>query len=440
MGTTRAPVEILERARRGGELAPAEIAALTGFWVDGIASDTQMAAWCASPAAEAAGPGIARAICRVLVASGKRLSPSSLGPTADKHSSGGVGDTTSLVAVPVAAALGATILKLSGEGREHFGGTLTKLAAVPGMHTGLDARGMLRAARDGGAVVAGGPESPAPAVARLEGLLGDIGGVGAPALHAAMAAARAIATGATGTVVHMTFGAGGAFGGRDAAVRGAEMAADLIAAAGGTARPCVSAVHHPLGPCVGNALELAAAAAVLRGEAMGDLGTAACALAGAMAEAGGVLADGEGATAAAEALGSGRALASAERWVAGQGADPAVWTDEERRAAAPLSIPVTADRDGFLSAIDPRSVGFTARMLGAGRLHPSQGVDYAVGVEMSAQVGDPVGNGEVLAHVHARDAGLGERAVSDVRDALRVTDAAPPQRSAAIEWLRVAHA
>ncbi len=425
MVTTRAPVEILERARRAGDLEPAEIAALTRFWVDGIATDTQMAAWCAGPAAAAAGPPVARAICRVLVGSGRRLSPASLGATADKQSSGGVGDATSLVAVPLAAALGATVLKLSGDGREHLGGTLTKLGAIPGMDVGLDARGLLRAARDGGAVIAGGKTAPAPAVARLEALLGDIGGVGAPAVLAAMTAARALATGSSGVVVHMTHGPGGVFATPAEATRAADMARTLIEAAGGRVRAAVSAVEAPLGPTVGNALEVSAAAAVLRGEAGGDLRAVACALAGAMLETAGVCAPEAGATAAGDALDDGRGLEAAERWVAGQGGDPAVWTDPERVATTPLTLPVSASRSGAVTSLDPRAIGLAVRMLGAGRLHANQGVDYAVGAELLVRPGDDVAAGEVVARVHARDPGLGERAVGQIAAAVSIDEGSP---------------
>ena len=440
MGTPRAPLEILERARGAGDPEPAEVGALTRYWVEGIATDAQMAAWCASPAAAAAGVGVARAIGRELVASGRRLDPAALGPTADAQTTGAVGDAAGILAIPVAVAAGARVLHVAADGAGHIGGARTALGAIPGLDVALDPRAALRAARDAGAVVTGGPAGPAPAAARLEILLGEIGGSASPAVSAAILAARALAAGAAGAVVRASWGGGGTFATRESAGRCAAMARDVISSAGATARAGVLAAQGPLGPAVGNALEIAAVGAVLRGDGHDDLAEGACAIAGGMLEAAGLEDEGAGVAAAQRTLADGRALAAAERWIAGQGGDPAVWTDASRLAQAPLELPVSARADGTIAAIDAGVLGRVARMLGAGRLHASQGVDYAAGIRLAAWTGELVAVGDPVAYVHARDRGLGEDAVAAVAAAVRVEGRSAPAPREAVEWLEAARA
>ncbi|MEW6583306.1 MAG: hypothetical protein AB1416_11160, partial [Actinomycetota bacterium] len=142
----------------------------------------------------------------------------------------------------------------------------------------------------------------------------------------------------------------------------------------------------------------------------------------------GAVAAGEGRSAAAGALDDGRALAAAERWVEAQGGDPAAWSQPERLPPAPLRLPVPAAATGWVAALDALAVGQAARWLGAGRMHPVQSVDPAVGIELAAKVGDAAEEGEPVAWVHARDAATGERAVAMVAAAARIEEGrvAPP--------------
>lgn len=426
-------MEILERARHGQALDPADIGVLAGFWIDGIATDTQMAAWCTSPAAVNAGLDVARELSGALLSSGRRLEPSSLGPTVDLQMTGGVGDASMLVAVPVAAALGAVPLVLAGGEREHFGAALTKLGAVPGFSADLDARGVLRSVRDGGAVIAGAGPELVPAAARLDRLLASVGGSDSPALVAAQMTARSLAAGVGSSVIVTSYGPGGAFTERGAARACAEMITSLLTERGRRVRWCTSACASPLGPAVGTALEIAAAGAVLRGEARGEMSLAACEMAGVMAEAAGAMPEGEGVRAASEALADGQALAAAEKWIEAQGGDATVWTDVSRVAQAPHEIAVAPPSGGVLTGIDARAVGLAVRSLGAGRLHESQGIDFSVGVTLHADRGSTVALGDEIARVHSRDPGLGDAAAAAVAAAVSI-DGPDPTTLAQREW------
>ena len=176
----------------------------------------------------------------------------------------------------------------------------------------------------------------------------------------------------------------------------------------------------PLGLMIGTALEVHGAAEVLRGGGATDLRGHAIELAGLLAEAAGVAESGSGRALATAALDDGRALGSAERWVQAQRGDPKVWTDPLPTVVAPVLLSVPAPSDGVVGALDGRAVAEAARWVGAARMHPAQVIDHAVGIVLVAKVGDHVIRDEPVAFVHARNQGLGERAVERIEAAIRV--------------------
>jgi pyrimidine-nucleoside phosphorylase len=425
---TLAPLEVIERTRRGDEVDPDSVEALVRSWIDGDASDAQMAAWCMAVCLRGLGPQATAALTRALIASGDRLELGSLGVTGDKHSTGGVGDATTLVVAPLAAALGVRVAKMSGRGLGHTGGTIDKLEAIPGFRTQLGLEAFVRQVRDVGVAVVGQDERLVPAEKRLYALRDQTATVAGPALIASSVMSKKIACGAAVVALDVKVGRGAFFADVEAGRSAAEAMVALGAAWGRRVRYLLSSMEQPLGSMVGNALEVEGAGDVLRGEGAADLRELSVSLAALVAEAAGAVAAGEGRAAAERALASGEALEMAERWAEAQGGDPAVWTEPERLPRAPLQLPVAAGRDGGVAALDALGVGEAARWLGAGRLHPDQMVDPAVGVQLLAKIGDPAAAGEPLAIVHARDRALGERAVAAVLAAYRVEDgpAAPP--------------
>jgi pyrimidine-nucleoside phosphorylase/thymidine phosphorylase len=423
-----APLEVIERTRRGEELDPASVESLVRAWIDGDASDAQMAAWCMAVSLQGLAPEATAALTRALIASGDRLELGSLGATGDKHSTGGVGDAATLVVAPLAAALGVRVAKMSGRGLGHTGGTLDKLESIPGFRTALGLERFVRQVRDLGVAVVGQDDRLVPAEKRLYALRDQTATVEAPALIASSVMSKKIACGAGAIVLDVKVGRGAFFADVESARAAAEAMSALGAAWGRRVRYVLSSMEQPLGRMVGNALEVEGAGAVLRGEGAADLRELSVLLAGLLGEAAGVAAAGEGGGAAARALDGGEALEMAEHWTAAQDGDPAVWSEPDRLPRAPLRVPVLAPNDGAVSSLDARGIGEAARWLGAGRLHPEQVIDPAVGVELLAKVGSPAGAGEPLAIVHARDRALGERAAAMVLAAYRVDGdgAAPP--------------
>lgn len=405
-----APVEVIERSRRGDDVDAGSVAAFVRSWLDGTASDAQMAAWCMVACLRGLSEEHTRALTDALIASGDRLELARFGHTGDRHSTGGVGDTTTLVAAPLAAALGVRVAKMSGRGLAHTGGTVDKLEAIPGFRTDLPVDRFVRQVRDTGIAVIAQTARLVPGDRRLYALRDATGTVPAAGLIAASVMSKKLAGGAEAISLDVKAGRGAFFADAAEARAGAGLMAALAGPWGRRVRWIVSAMDQPLGRSVGNALEVREAADALRGGGPPDLRELAVAVAADLAEAAGAVAEGEGAERAERALDDGSALACAERWVEAQDGDPAVWTDPGALPRAPVVVDVPAPADGWVSGLDARGLGEAARWLGAGRLHPDQSVDPVAGLELLAKVGDPLVAGEPMAMVHARDAWAAERA------------------------------
>lgn len=424
-----APLELLERTRRGEAVDAESVTAFVQSWMDGLVGDPQMAAWCMAVCIRGLDMPATQALTAAMIASGDRLELAKFGPTGDKHSTGGVGDAISLVVAPLSAALGVKVAKMSGRGLGHTGGTLDKLESIPGMRIDLDLTDFVRQLRDVGVVVVGANERLVPADKRLYALRDQTATVQNPSLIASSIMSKKIAGGAQAIVLDVKVGSGAFFEDVASAREAAQIMVALGEPWGRTVRYIISSMEEPLGRMVGNALEVAGAAEVLRGGGADDLRELSIRITGALAEAAGVVPAGEGMAAASEALASGSALRKAEQWVEAQGGDPAVWTDTTRLPAAPITLQVPAPADGYVSRLDAREVGEAARWLGAGRLHPSQQVDPAVGIELLAKIGDGVSAGAPMAVVHCRDQEIGARAVEMIAAACSTSheDVARPE-------------
>lgn len=417
-----APVEVLERSRRREPVDADSVEAFVRSWLRGDSADAMMAAWCMSACLRGMDDGWPEAVTRALVASGDRLELAALGPVGDIGSTGAVGDTVPLVAAPLAASLGVLVATMADHGVGHIGGTIDKLESIAGFEADLSLASFVRQARDVGIVVAAPIERLAPGDRRLSALRDATGTVPAAGLVAASMMATRIAGGAGALALQVGCGDGGPLGSRADADEAAGVMAAMAAFWGRRIRWTVADVDQPLGRAVGNALEVAEAADVLRGSGPADVRELAVRMAGDLAEAAGVAPRGGGRGRAAAALDDGSALAAAERWVEAQGGDPDVWTDPGALPLAPLRIDVEAPRAGVVAAVGARAVGEVARWLGAGRLHPMQAIDPVAGLEVLVRTGDRVEEGEPLAVVHAREDGAGARARDMAEAAFAIGD------------------
>jgi pyrimidine-nucleoside phosphorylase len=347
-----------------------------------------------------------------------------IGYAVDKHSSGGVGDKTTLVVLPLVAACGVAVAKMSGRGLGFSGGTLDKLESIAGMRVDLSADEFMRLARENRMVLAGQSLRLAPADGRLYALRDVTGTVASLPLIASSIMSKKIAAGANGIVLDVKLGRGAFMPTLEDARALATMMAEIGQDAGRDVIAVLSDMNQPLGEAVGNALEVAEAIAVLAGGGPADLRAHSFAIADDM-----LLLAGEGTrwtdpderrSALDDALNSGRALDAFKRLIAAQGGDTRMIDDPSRLPTAAIEETVTAPDSGVIAHVDALGVARAAMRLGAGREQKGDPIDWAVGVRVHAKVGDAVAAGAPLATVHANRAETVADAVGLLRAAFEI--------------------
>jgi pyrimidine-nucleoside phosphorylase len=419
---------LIERKRDGGVLAPGEWRELLTAYVAGRVPDYQMSAMCMAVVWRGLAPEELGALTDAMLASGAQLAWDGIDrPVVDKHSTGGVGDKTSLVLAPMLAASGVAVPMISGRGLGHTGGTLDKLEAIPGFRTSLTLPEATAQVRRIGAAMLGQTDEICPADRKLYALRDVTGTVASVPLIAASIMSKKLAEGLDALVLDVKRGSG-AFLADDARAIG--LARTMIAlgeAAGCRTVAVVTAMDRPLGFACGNALEVEEAIAALRGEGPPDLMAVTRALGAELLCAAGAVAD----VAAAEvrlteALRSGAALERFRRIVEAQGGNPAVVDDPAALPQAPCRAVYEAPVSGVVMTVAPRPIGHGVIALGGGRTRLEDDVDPAVGFVITVKPGQRVDRDEPLATIHARDeAGLvaGRRALDE---AITIGDAAAP--------------
>jgi len=406
------PVELIQRKRNGEELSAEEIAELVLAYARGDVPDYQMAAFCMAVYFRGLSGAETHALTDAMIRSGDTVDLSSLGrKVVDKHSTGGVGDKTSIALGPIVAACGVPFAKMSGRGLGHTGGTLDKLESIPGFRVELERDEFLRQVRDVGLAIVGQTADLVPADKRLYALRDVTATVDNVSLIAASIMSKKIAAGADAMVLDVKVGDGAFMKTLDAARELARMMIEIGRRAGREVVCELTDMDQPLGRAVGNALEVREAVETLRGAGPPDfteLVLRASAHMLALSDLG--VGQVEGRRRAEEAVSSGRALAAYERWVAAQGGDPRL----DALPVAPVVRPAPAPTDGFVQTIATEAMGRAALHLGAGRTTKDDVVDHAVGIVCRAKRGDRVRTGDVLADVHARDAAAAARGAEEV--------------------------
>ena len=358
--------------------------------------------------------------------SGDMLDPDVGGVPVDKHSTGGVGDTTTLVLAPLVASCGGKVLKMSGRGLGHTGGTVDKLESIPGMRTSLPKEEFVEIVRTVGCAVIGQSAELAPADKRLYALRDVTSTVDSIPLIAASILSKKFAAGAKALVLDVKYGSGAIMDTLEKSLELARTMVDIGTQAGRHVIAVLTGMEEPLGTHVGNALEVKEAIDILSGRAGGDLKQVSLFLGAQMLCASGVADSMEKAEAKLRtALESGAGLAKLAEMIAAQGGDPRVTEDLSLLPQAPVRRTVTAERDGVVSAMDTMRLGYIAQGLGAGRRTKEDVIDPGVGFIMRARLGDQIRAGDPLAEIHARNEDDYEQAAAAIRDTVRITEEAP---------------
>jgi thymidine phosphorylase len=422
------PQEVIVRKRDGGVLSTAEIRGFVEGLTAGSVGEGQVAAFAMAVLFRGLDRDERVALTLAMRDSGTVLDWNLPGPVVDKHSTGGVGDTVSLMLAPALAACGAYVPMISGRGLGHTGGTLDKFDAIPGYVTQPDAETFRRVVGEVGCAIIGQTADIAPADRRLYAIRDVTGTVESLDLITASILSKKLAAGLGALVLDVKTGSG-AFMATPEAAR--KLAAALVEVANGAGCPTVALLtdmNEPLATSAGNALEVAAAARFLRGDVVDSrLWDVTVALGGELLALSGLASDvrkGEGRI--ADALDSGRAAERFDRMVAALGGPRGFLDDfETHLPGAPEIAEVEADRDGFVATIDTRALGLAVVELGGGRRQASDVIDHSVGLDNLLGLGASVELGTPLARIHAADAAARAAAEARVRAAYQIADTAP---------------
>lgn len=400
-------VDLIIKKREGERLTLQELDYLVRGFVEGEIPDYQMSSFLMAAFLRGLDYEETKYLTLAMIKSGELLDLKDIpGIKVDKHSTGGVGDKTTLVLVPLVAAAGVKVVKMSGRALGHTGGTLDKLESIPGFRTDLSLAEMKEIASRIGAVLAGQTANLVPADKKIYALRDVTGTVDSLPLIASSIMSKKIAGGADRIVLDVKVGSGGFLPFVDRARALGELMAALGSEFHRKTVIVISSMEQPLGLAVGNALEVEEAIATLKGNGPRDLIELCLVLGGEMlAAAGAAPSPDEGRILLEKLLAQGAGLAKMREMIEAQGGSPEVLDNPELLPRAVERIMVQADKEGFVHLINAREIGWASLLLGAGRLRKEDKIDPAVGIVLRKKMGDPVAVGEPLAelHVNSRD-------------------------------------
>lgn len=405
-------VDIIARKRDGLALSAEEIDFFIQGYNKGAIPDYQVAAWLMAIVLRGMERQETVDLTMAIVRSGEQLDWGEIIPfVADKHSTGGVGDKTTLVVAPLVAAAGVPVGKMSGRGLGFTGGTLDKLESIPGFRSDLSREEFIAQLQAVGVVVSGQSADLAPADGKLYALRDVTATVDALPLIASSIMSKKIASGANGIVLDVKVGNGAFIKTEEAALQLATLMVDIGADMGRKVRAVISDMSQPLGCAVGNALELLEAIDTLHGRGPEDFHRHCLTIAGQMLLLAGRADDKDQATEILqETIDSGKALAKFREWIAAQGGDLACVDDPEQLPKARFVEEIAAPQSGYLAEIDAQEIGLTSMLLGGGRAKKGDHIDHAVGVVLHAKVGDRMEQGQPLLTIHAKDSAMADGA------------------------------
>lgn len=421
-------VSIIEKKKLGGVLSQEEIAYFVSGAADGSIPDYQLAALLMAIRLNGMNREETAQLTLAMTYSGDVCDLSSIpGIPVDKHSTGGVGDTTTLVLAPLVAACGVPVAKMSGRGLGHTGGTLDKLESIQGLSVSLSEEKFLGQVREIGLAVIGQTKNLAPADKTLYALRDVTSTVDSLPLISSSIVSKKLASGAQGIVLDVKTGSGAMMPALEDSIELAQTMVRIGCDAGRRMVALVTDMGEPLGSHVGNALEVKEAIDVLAGRVQGPLLSVALELGARMLMLGGAADTVEEAKAKLmDALQSGRGLEKLRQMIKAQGGDASCCDDVSRLPQAKVILPVSAPKAGWIHHMDTVGLGNTAQAMGAGRRTKEDIIDPSVGFVLHKRIGDPIAQGEKLATVHARDLSSAEAAIAAIQQQVAISDEQVP--------------
>ena len=396
------PCDIIRKKRFGGELTEAEIRAFVDDVTDGSFADYQASALLMAICINGMTDRETLALTLAMAKSGETLDLSDIdGVKADKHSTGGVGDTTSLILVPLVVACGVKMAKMSGRGLGFTGGTLDKLEAIPGMSISMEIKDFKRQVKRTGCAIIGQTAELAPADKVLYGLRDVTATVDCLPLVVSSILSKKRAAGCDVVVLDVKVGSGALMDTPEKSRQLAETMVRIGGLSGKRFSALITDMDQPLGNYIGNALEVEEAIEVLAGRAEGALKTVALTLGAHILRNANAAPDVQtGIKMLEEKIASGEGLRTFGDMIEAQGGDRRVVEDTGLLPKAPYRVELKADRDGYVVRMHTSDIGNAAKLLGAGRERKTDVLDLSVGIVMSVRVGDAVKKGDLLATLH----------------------------------------
>jgi pyrimidine-nucleoside phosphorylase len=420
-------VDVIRKKRDGQELSDAEIQYVVRAVTSGEIPDYQISAWLMAVVLRGLTRDETSALTDSMLRSGEVLDLSDLPASkVDKHSTGGVGDKTSLILAPLVAAAGLIVPMISGRGLGHTGGTLDKLESIPGFNVNLSVPEFHRVLKTCGCAMIGQTSEIAPADRKLYALRDVTGTVESPYLICASIMSKKLAEGIDALVLDVKTGSGAFMKQEQDAVFLAELMVETGERMGKKMVALITDMNQPLGFKVGNSLEVEESLDVLRGGGPEDLKELCIELAAWMLHLGDAASTVEqGKTISQELLSSGKALERFRQMVDMQGGDVRVIDEPERLPHSKFKLDVASPKDGFIVAINCEAVGTASVALGGGREKKEDSVDPSVGIVLHRKLGDQVVEGEPLCTIHHNSDARAAQATRLFLDSYQIADAAP---------------
>ena len=420
-------VDIITRKRNGCELSDEEIRHMVMNYTEGELPDYQMAAFLMAVYFKGMSRAETVALTRIMKNSGDVVDLSRIsGIKADKHSTGGVGDKTTLIVGPVAAACGVKVAKMSGRGLGFTGGTVDKLEAIPGFRTSMDEERFIEHVNSIGIAVIGQTGHIAPADKKIYALRDVTATVENLSLITSSIMSKKLASGSDAILLDVKCGGGAFMKEESEAVKLAELMVDIGKAEGKNTKAVITDMNQPLGRAVGNSLEVAEAVDVLKNRGPEDITELSVYLAGMMIYMSGKADDIEaGISKAGQSLADGTALEKFRELVKAQGGDPGITEDPALFAESRYKMQLTASQSGYVYEIDAMQAGLASQHTGAGRERKEDDVDHAAGVYFHKKTGEKVEKGEVLCTVYGDNMKKNEKSLEVLKNSVKISRKRP---------------
>ncbi len=422
-------IDIIEKKKNGMSLSANEIKWMVSEFTKGNIPDYQMSAFAMAVYFQGMTDDEIGELTFAMAKSGDSIDLSMFGElTVDKHSTGGVGDKTTLIITPIVASLGAKVAKMSGRGLGHTGGTIDKLESIPGYRVSISNEEFISTVSNIGMVIAGATGNLAPADKKLYALRDVTSTVDCIPLIASSVMSKKIASGARSIVIDVKCGSGAFM----KEIGDARLLAEKIVAIGKHCGRKITAIitdmDIPLGNNIGNALEVREAISVLKGNGPSDLRMICIELASQMLS---LVFGGDWHDKVIEAIDSGKAYTHFIKWIEAQGGNL-----DMLPVGTTHSLEIRADRNGFIERMDSEIIGKTAMILGAGRSSVADKIDYASGITLSKKTGDQLSPGDILATLYTNDGSKLTDAEKLFRSAITITDIRPSKRKIILDIIK----